>query len=527
MRKIQIIFRKFMKKDKKMAVDAGQDDTVGRTGSEMRESSSRNFLWMFGGAGLSAVLKLLVLAVLGRLLTPADFGVVAAAMTVVALAEVFARIGIAPSIIQAKDLTADMVKTGMLSTLVMGVAVTVLVYNLAGPISELYAIPELVSFIQVFSLLFIVRSAGLVSEALLQRRMQFRTLAGIEVFSYSLGYAVVAISLSMLGFGAWSMVAGQIVQVVIQTSLYLRFAPDAMQLGFHIGRLRQMLRFGFGVTLSQIANYCAQNVDVLIVGRYLGAANLGYYTRAYLLLAQPALLVGGTASKVLFPAMAAIQSEQKRLRRGLNLALKLCALTQIPTTIILIVAAPEVISVLMGDQWDAVVLPFQILVAALYFRTAYKFVGTLLRASGNVYYNAAWQWMYALLVFAGAFAGMPWGLAGVAVGVSTAVVLCLATGLTLVYFLMGISSASGLSALVRYTAMGAVQLGVLLALKSWLVTYNIADAAILIILSAVCVIGFVLSLRLFPSLFGEEGQLVISYLEKLTGRIRPGRSPKT
>jgi hypothetical protein len=67
----------------------------------------------------------------------------------------------------------------------------------------------------------------------------------------------------------------------------------------------------------------------------------------------------------------------------------------------------------------------------------------------------------------------------------------------------------------------------LLALKSWLVTYNIADAAILIILSAVCVIGFVLSLRLFPSLFGEEGQLVISYLEKLTGRIRPGRGPKT
>jgi hypothetical protein len=173
------------------------------------------------------------------------------------------------------------------------------------------------------------------------------------------------------------------------------------------------------------------------------------------------------------------------------------------------------------------VLPFQILVAALYFRTAYKFVGTLLRASGNVYYNAAWQWMYALLVLAGAFAGMPWGLAGLAVGVSTAVVLCLATGLTLVYFLMGISSASGLSALVRYTAMGAVQLGVLLALKSWLVTYNIADAAILIILSAVCVIGFVLSLRLFPSLFGEEGQLVISYLEKLTGRIRPGRGPKT
>ncbi|QXT39452.1 lipopolysaccharide biosynthesis protein [Gymnodinialimonas ceratoperidinii] len=519
-----IISRNFMKNDEKPTADLGLNDKAAQTGEAMRDSSVRNFLWLFGGTGVSAVLKLVVLAVLGRLLTPEDFGIVAAALTVVALAEVFARVGIAPSIVQAKELTTEMIKTAMLSTLIAGLAISVLVFNLAGLIAELFAMPGLVSFVQVFSLLFAIRSAGLVSEALLQRRMRFRALAGIEVFTYMFGYAAVAISLAVLGFGPWSLVAGQITQVGLQTGLYLRLAPDAMQLGFHLDRFRQMLRFGLGITLSQVANYCAQNADYFIVGRFLGTASLGYYTRAYLLLAQPAQLVGATADKVLFPAMSAVQSEQKRLRRGLNLALKFCALVQIPTTIMLIVAAPEVIAVLMGDQWDAVVLPFQILISALYFRTAYKFVGTILRASGKVFYNAAWQWSYALLVVIGAVAGMAWGLEGVATGVSIAVMSCFTMGLILVHRLLGISSAAGLGALLRYAAMGVVQLGVLLMFKSWLLRYDIADALILLLLSAACLAGFMAALRIFPSLFGEEGQLLDTYIRKMTGRIRPRRS---
>lgn len=516
-----------MKNDEKSTTDLGLNDEAARTSEAMRESSVRNFLWMFGGTGVSAVLKLIVLAVLGRLLTPEDFGIVAAALTVVALAEVFARIGIAPAIIQAKELTVEMVKTAMLSTLVAGLAISLLVYNLAGVIAGLFAMPDLVAFVQVFSLLFAIRSVGLVSEALLQRRMRFRALAGIEVFTYLFGYAAVAITLAVLGFGPWSLVAGQITQIGLQTGFYIRLAPDALQLGFHLDRFRQMLRFGLGITLSQVANYCAQNADYFIVGRFLGTANLGYYTRAYLLLAQPAQLVGATADKVLFPAMSAVQSEQKRLRRGLNLALKFCALIQVPTTIILIVAAPEVISVLMGAQWDAVVLPFQILISALYFRTAYKFVGTILRASGKVFYNAAWQWSYALLVVLGAVSGMAWGLEGVATGVSIAVMLCFAMGLTLVHRLLGISTASALAALLRYGAMGAVQLGILLMLRSWLLHHDIADALVLLILSAACVIGFMAALRLFPSLFGEEGQLLDSYIRKTTDRVRPRRGPKS
>ena len=506
----------------KKAAGDGRDDKATPVGKGMRESSMRNLLWMSGGNGLSAILKLLVLAVLGRLLTPEDFGLVGAALTIVALAEVFGRIGIAPSIVQAPDLTLAMIKTGMVTTIAAGAIVAGLVYAFANRIAALYAIPELDRFIEVFSLLFVVRGVGLVSEALLLRRMQFRALAGIAVVTYLIGYAVVSVSMALMGFGAWALVAGQICQVVLQTAMFLRLAPDAIQFGFDYSKFRQMMRFGIGVTLSKTANYVAQNADYFIVGRYLGATNLGYYTRAYLLLSQPAQLVGGTANEVLFPAMSAVQSAPERLSRGLNLALKLCALIQVPATVLLIVTAPEVVAVLIGDQWDSVVLPFRILVASLYFRTAYKFLATLLRASGNVYYNSAWQWSYAALVIVGASLGVPWGLEGVALGVSLAVVLCFFSGLAVVRLILGISARTGMVALARYSGIGLVQLALLIILKAWLVALGLPDAAILLLLTLVCVLAFVSLLRIFPGFFGEEGELLTPYLNRVLARLRPG-----
>ena len=84
---------------------------------------------MFGGGSAQAVLKILVLMILSRLLTPAEFGLVAAALTVVALAEVFGKIGIAPSIVQTPVLTVEHIRTGVTATLVSGLIVGGIIFG--------------------------------------------------------------------------------------------------------------------------------------------------------------------------------------------------------------------------------------------------------------------------------------------------------------------------------------------------------------------------------------------------------------
>ena len=500
----------------------GAEPQTGAKGDTLTSRTLRNFLWMSGGNGVEAILKILVLTVLARLLLPGEFGFVSAALTVVALAEVTGRIGVAPALIQMQELRREHIATGMVATLASGFIVAGIVYSIANPIARLYRMPELVPFVQVFSLLFIIKGAGLVGEALMQRAMRFRELAMIQLCSYLFGYALVAVTLASLDFGAWALVFGQLSQLTIQTMSFLILTRREVTLGFQWSVFRGLFKFGFGVTLTQIGGYVSQNGDYFIVGRWLGAEALGFYSRAYLLLNQPAQLVGRAGDQVLFPALSQVQDDRKRVERAMNNALSLVAMTQVPLTVLLIVCAPEIILLLMGPQWGPAVLPFQILVGVLFFRTAYKLVGAVLRATGKVYYMVVWQWSYAALVLVGALVGQSVGTWGVAIGVGVAVVFCHLFALLLSWRVVGVTSGPSTRRLLSYTGLAAIAAVVLIACRAALAIAGLPDMASL----AILVIGFttVYTWLFFarPGLFGTEGDLLRIRILKVLKRKQAG-----
>jgi PST family polysaccharide transporter len=481
-----------------------------------------NFLWMFAGSGAESVLKIVVLLVLARLLTPEDFGLVSAALTVVALAEVTGRIGVAPFIIQIRTLTREHVATGLTATVAIGVLLAGLIYLLAEPISRLYRLPELQPFVEVFALLFVIKGLGLVSEALLQRELRFPRIAVITLMSYIIGPAIVAVTLAVLGFGAWALVIGQLVQQVIATVCYLLSARKDLTLGFSWSTFVSMFRFGFGMTLVQIGSYIAQNGDYFIVARTLGADALGYYSRAYLLLQQASALVGRMGDKVLFPTLATIQDDRKRLQRALNRALSLVAMTQVPMTALLVILAPEIILVLMGPQWGPAVVPFQFLIVVLFFRTAYQFVGSILKAAGRVYIAAAWRWAHATAVILGAVIGQEFGLPGVAIGVSVAVVFCHLSGLAIVNYFINVSAIESSYRLLTYIGMAVGFAVILFGAKTGLELLGLGQLAVLLLVSALFTALYTLLLSRAVTLFGEEGEVlkqqILSRLNKKLGR---------
>ena len=477
-------------------------------------------MWMFAGGSAQAVLKILILMILSRLLAPAEFGLVAAALTVVALAEVFGKIGVAPSIVQMEILTEDHVRTGTSVTMISGVLVGLIVYFLAEPLGQLYAIDELPAIIRVFSFIFLFRAAGLVSEALIQRQLEFRKLALVLVFSYLIGYAGVAVVLAWQGAGAWALVAGQMAQAALQSALLIHLAKYRIKPGYDGPKLRQMLHFGFGATLTQIGNYVALNIDYLIVGRVLGAAPLGLYSRAYLLLSQPANIVGNTADKVLFPVLSGVQTDRPRVERAYNTTIGLTAITQIPLSVLLCIYAEQVIGILMGPQWDAAIAPFQIMVCALFFRTAYKFTGTILRAIGKVYHAAALQWAYGLFVAIGAGVGVQFGLQGVAVGTSLAVAFCYFNGLILLHRVFEMSARNGIIAIFRHAGLAFLFAGPLIGVHHLTAQYlKWADLPVFISGCITLTVSFALVAAILPSALGEERLPLFSLLNKIRRKV--------
>ena len=383
---------------------------------ELTRRAVGGLLWTGGGKAAYGVLYVVVLAILARMLSPAEFGVVSAALVVIGVSQIVSQLGLGPALVQRPALEPRHVDTAFAASIGIGVVLGSLVWT-AGPAAAAFLrVPDAGPVIQALAWVFPLQGVAVVAESLLRRDLEFRRLAQVEVASYALGYGLVGIVLAAAGWGVWALVAGQIAQSVVRTVWVVALRPPRpTQLGDRRS-LAELLYFGGGFTLARIANYIAVQGDNLVVARTLGPAALGVYGRAYGLMSAPAYGFGTVLDTVLFPAMARIQDDPARLAAAYRRGVALLALIVLPPSVVLIVVAPEFIRVVLGPRWDAAVVPFQVLAIGMLFRTSYKISDSLARATGAVYRRAWRQVFYAGLVVLAAWVGQFWGVAGVAWG---------------------------------------------------------------------------------------------------------------
>lgn len=470
--------------------------------------------WLFSGTGAQMALKVVVLMVMARLLAPADFGLIGAAMVIIGLALDLSRLGIGPALVQRADLTKGHLGAGLLSSMMLTIVAAALLFLSAPFISGIFRMEPLAAIIRTLSFVFPVVGFGIVSEALLQRDMQFKSLARIEVLSYALGYGVVGVSLAMLGMGVWALVMAQIGQAVLRTILLVYARPPLFGLSASIQQYKDLYGFGLGYSMANSGQLVAYNADNFVVGRWLGAEALGIYTRAFQVLTLPTKLFGRAASKVLFPAMSSVQDQQVRLKRGVEMATSAMVMIGLPTSVMLILLAPDIVWVVLGSQWEAVVVPFQILAVSLVFRIGIKICSAVAEAKGAVYSLALRQWFYGLAIFMGAWIGHFFGLGGVAAGVSVAIMLSYALLFHLVVKISGVSSFTVLKALARHTVIAAIMGFCVWTIVSQCRSIDLHQIVTIISAGVTAFLTIMALFKISNSLFGDEGNMLVAYLKK-------------
>jgi O-antigen/teichoic acid export membrane protein len=481
--------------------------------------------WASFGAISHVVLQLGVVAVLARVLAPKDFGMVAAAGTLIGLAAILVDLGVGPAIVQRRQLTANHINTGFTMSVAMGLIIG-LVFVLAAPvIAHLYRMPELTNVLRVLSLVFPITSFGIVAQSLLSRDMRFQRLSIRNILSYIFGYGLVSVTLALLGFGVWSLVLGQLVQTSLQAFQTILIAGQHLRFGWNKQARRDLMSYGVGFTLARFGNYVANQGDNVIVGRMLGPTALGFYSRAYQFIALPANLFGSVTNTVLFPAMSAVQHDQEKLERAYRQSLAMIAMVTLPVSGLLFVAAPEAVEVLLGPKWTAVVPPFQVLVLSLIFRTSYKMSDSLARASAATM-NRAWrQWFYAASVIGGAFVGIHYGITGVAVGVSIAIVLNFLLMLQLSMVLSGVSAQTLLGIHVRHFVVALFTTLAAYAAITLARSAGIPEFGRLVTASAAAGATWLLIAALVPKLVGEELTFLIGMIKSRLALRRQNAKP--
>jgi len=377
-------------------------------------------LWTFSGTGVQVVVQLLTIMALGRLLTPAEFGLMGAAAVVIALSQIVSQIGVGPAIIQRRELQPAHLHVAVTLSCLLGFMLGAMVYFGAPAIARFYRIPEVEPVLRAVAFLFPLDGLNTVAKSILTRELRFRLFVALDVGSYVVGYACVGVLLAWLGYGVWALVFATLTQAVLRAILMYRAARHPLRPSLDFQAAKDLLAFGFGHSIAQIGTVLSQQGDNLVVGRWLGPAALGIYGRAYSLMVMPASAFGRIVNRVLFPVMAQVQDERDRLAAAYERGLAIVALVSLPISAFLWAVAPEFIPVVLGPAWAAVVPAFRLFTIGLLFRMSSKLSDACTKAAGEVNIRAMIQVGYAVLVVAGALVGQRWGVNGVAVAVSVA-----------------------------------------------------------------------------------------------------------
>jgi O-antigen/teichoic acid export membrane protein len=295
-------------------------------------------------------LSLVSTMILARLLTPRDFGLVAMVTTVTGFLRVFKDTGLSIATVQRERITHAQVSS--LFWINVGVsALTGLALAASAPIiAWFYHNPRLIPITLCLSLTFLISGSTIQHQALLKRQMRFKTLAIIEVSSMAVG-VLVGVIMALIGCGYWSLVGSSLsmeTSGLVLTWSVSRWRP---QLPVRHSGVGPLVSFGAHRTAGDFLLTVARGSDNLLIGKFYGAAAVGLYSRASLLLVRPLEQFLAPINAVFMPALCRLQSQPARYRSTFLRLYEVIALIGFFFTGLLLALAHPLTLVLLGPKW--------------------------------------------------------------------------------------------------------------------------------------------------------------------------------
>jgi O-antigen/teichoic acid export membrane protein len=379
----------------------------------VKGNTLRNSAITVGAQAVKFFLRLGSTAVLARLLSPSDFGLIAMVTVITGFVEMFRDSGLSMATLQRATITHAQVSTLYWINIALSTIVMFLVAASAPAISWFYGEPRLVPVTIVLSLTMICGGIAVQPQALLHRNMRFGRLAFAEILSMIAGI-VTAIGMARLGCGYWSLV-GMTAVTAAATALFSQaFSGWIPSLPRRNSGVRPMLSFGANIVASNMLVYFVRNGDNFVVGRFVGAAALGIYGRAYALLIQPWHQLIAPIESAVMPVLCRSASSREAFVTLYLKALYGIASASFAILLLLAFNAPLVVLLLLGPSWSDVLPVFYGFLPAAAIGAIRPAAVWLFVPLGRVREQLLWNLCTAPIYIASYFAGVSYGAVGVA-----------------------------------------------------------------------------------------------------------------
>lgn len=293
-----------------------------------------------------------VMVILARLLTPADFGLIAMLLVFTSVGMLLVDSGFGAALVQRQQTTPDDETSVFIFTMSVGIVTAGILVLAAPTIAAFFNQPKLIELTRVMAVVLPLGAFAAVPDALLTMKLDFKARARAEVVA-SLCSGIVAIVLAVRGFGVWSLAWQGIVSIAIRGLLLWLYSGWRPRGRYRAASFRSLFGFGGYMLLSGLLNTVALRLQSLMIGKLFDAGALGFYTVAQNTQSAPATFMGKVLSRVGLPVFSTIANDRVQLVAALRTSLRMAMFLFVPCMVGIAVVAQPLIILLYGARWVA------------------------------------------------------------------------------------------------------------------------------------------------------------------------------
>lgn len=382
---------------------------------KLRERTYSAVRWTSAIAICRALLQLTQVVVLTRLLSPADFGLMAIVTVIIGISSQLTDGGLHRAYIQRQTVSPEERSSLYWLGVALGCVACLLLAGLSPLLAMIFGDSRLAPLITGASLLFIATSLGQQLRMTAEKQLDFRRLFSIDLVSTLSGF-LVALCAAYYGLGVYSLVLAVLVTAIVSSALAWLLLADGWRpmWRMRLGDVRPFLGFGLALTANNLVNELNRSIDLLLGGRLLTTSALGLYSVPRQLVFYIQGLVNPVITRVSFPLIARIQHDIPRVRRVYLQSVNMIASTNAPIYLGMAAFSPQLVALLFGEQWQDAATVLRILAVWGGIRTLGNPVGTLLLGMGRARLSLKWNLFQLLLVPPAIWIGSQSGVNGIA-----------------------------------------------------------------------------------------------------------------
>ncbi|WGF88909.1 lipopolysaccharide biosynthesis protein [Marinivivus vitaminiproducens] len=368
---------------------------------------------------LGFVVTLTSTAILARLLTPEAFGLIAMTATLTALLMMFSDAGLTQATIQRREITYGQLTALFWINLAVGAGLAVACFAAAPFLAWFYGEPGLTDVVRVLSVNFLLLGATAQFSAVINRQLRFKVTALVQLLAPIAG-AAAALVFAWLDFGVWALVAQLVVTEIVRLGASVSLAHWFPGLPRRAKGVGQMLRFGGNQLLFNVVVYLVPNADRIFIGSYLNPHVLGLYDRSAQMIRLPQRLLIMPLTPVMLPTLSRLHDQPDAYRNVYVGAMSKLTMASFPLTIAIALLAPEIVSILLGAQWEEAVPIFAVLAISTLTAPISRANTWLWISQGRMRTQLCWGLLITSTTVPAYFVGVSWGAVGVAAGAAVA-----------------------------------------------------------------------------------------------------------